>query len=218
MGGTSTDVSRFDGIYERVFENEFNGIRLRAPMLAVHTVAAGGGSILFYENARMRVGPESAGANPGPACYRRGGPLTVTDANVLTGRIHPDFFPPFSVPTADQKIDPTIVAEKFGDACLRELGKSPHETADGFLNIAVANMSEAIKRISIAQGADVTEYALQCFGGAGAQLACRVADALAMRTIMIHPLAGVLSAFGMGCAQTQARREQAVERPLDAVH
>ncbi|MEQ1866278.1 MAG: hydantoinase B/oxoprolinase family protein [Micropepsaceae bacterium] len=215
MGGTSTDVSRFDGIYERVFENEFNGIRLRAPMLAVHTVAAGGGSILFHENARMRVGPESAGANPGPACYRRGGPLTVTDANVLTGRIHPDFFPAVFGPTADQKIDPAIVQQKFGALAWR-IGKSAHETADGFLNIAVANMSEAIKRISIAQGADVTEYALQCFGGAGAQLACRVAGALSMRTILIHPLAGVLSAFGMGCAQTQARREQAVERPLDS--
>jgi len=215
MGGTSTDVSRFDGIYERVFENEFNGIRLRAPMLAVHTVAAGGGSILFYENARMRVGPDSAGANPGPACYRRGGPLTVTDANVMTGRVHADFFPSVFGPDADQKIDPAIVAEKFA-ALARNLGTSPQEAADGFLNIAVANMSEAIKRISIAQGADVMDYALQCFGGAGAQLACRVAGALGMRTILIHPLAGVLSAFGMGCAQTQARREQAIERPLDA--
>jgi 5-oxoprolinase (ATP-hydrolysing) len=215
MGGTSTDVSRFDGTYERIFENEFNGIRLRAPMLAVHTVAAGGGSILFYENARMRVGPDSAGANPGPACYRRGGPLTVTDANVMTGRIHPEFFPAVFGPDANQKIDRAVVAEKFAPLA-KALGKRPEDAADGFLNIAVANMSEAIKRISIAQGADVSEYALQCFGGAGAQLACRVADALAMRTILIHPLAGVLSAFGMGCAQTQARREQAVERPLDA--
>ncbi len=214
MGGTSTDVSRFDGTYERIFENELNGIRLRAPMLAVHTVVAGGGSILFYENARMRVGPESAGANPGPACYRKGGPLTVTDANVMTGRIAPANFPSVFGPKADQPIDAGIVADKF-HALARELRTSPQEAADGFLKIAVANMAEAIKRISIAQGADVTGYALQCFGGAGAQLACRVADALAMRTIMIHPLAGVLSAFGMGFAQTQARRERAIERALD---
>ena len=214
MGGTSTDVSRFDGHYERIFENELNGIRLRAPMLAVHTVAAGGGSILFYENARMRVGPESAGANPGPACYRKGGPLTVTDANVMTGRIHPDHFPKVFGPNADQPIDAAVVSEKFA-ALARELKTTAEDAADGFLKIAVANMAEAIKRISIAQGADVTEYALQCFGGAGAQLACRVADALGMKAIMIHPLAGVLSAFGMGFAQTQARREQAIEHPLD---
>ncbi len=214
MGGTSTDVSRFDGTYERIFENELNGIRLRAPMLAVHTVAAGGGSILFYENARMRVGPESAGANPGPACYRKGGPLTITDANVMTGRIPPAYFPSVFGPTADQTIDPGIVADKF-QKLARDLQTSPQEAADGFLKIAVANMAEAIKRISIAQGADVTEYALQCFGGAGAQLACRVADALNMKTIMIHPFAGVLSAFGMAYAQTQSRREKAVERPLE---
>ncbi|NOT39378.1 MAG: 5-oxoprolinase [Alphaproteobacteria bacterium] len=216
MGGTSTDVSRFDGTYERIFENELNGIRLRAPMLAVHTVAAGGGSILFYENARMRVGPESAGANPGPACYRKGGPLTVTDANVMTGRIHAANFPKVFGPNADEPIDAGVVADKF-HALARELKTSPQEAADGFLKIAVANMAEAIKRISIAQGADVTGYALQCFGGAGAQLACRVADALAMKTIIIHPLAGVLSAFGMGFAQTQARRERAIERPLEQV-
>ncbi len=214
MGGTSTDVSRFDGVFERIYENEVAGIRLRAPMLAVHTVAAGGGSILFYENARMRVGPESAGANPGPASYRKGGPLTVTDANVMTGRIHPHFFPFVFGPKANEGLDADAVAAKF-DVLARELNVTPHEAADGFLKIAVANMAEAIKRISIAQGADVTEYALQCFGGAGAQLACRVADALGMRTILIHPLAGVLSAFGMGFAQTQARREQAIEQPLD---
>jgi 5-oxoprolinase (ATP-hydrolysing) len=214
MGGTSTDVSRFDGRYERIFENELNGIRLRAPMLAVHTVAAGGGSILFYDNARMRVGPESAGANPGPACYRKGGPLTVTDANLMTGRIHPDFFPRVFGPNADEPLDPAIVAENF-HRLADELKTAPEDAADGFLKIAVANMAEAIKRISIAQGADVGDYALQCFGGAGAQLACRVADALGMRTIMIHPLAGVLSAFGMGFAQTQARRERAIELGLD---
>jgi 5-oxoprolinase (ATP-hydrolysing) len=213
MGGTSTDVSRFDGSYERIFENELSGIRLRAPMLAVHTVAAGGGSILFYENARMRVGAESAGANPGPACYRKGGPLTVTDANLMTGRIHTEYFPRVFGPSANEALDCDIVAKKFARLA-RELETSPQEAADGFLKIAVANMAEAIKRISVAQGADVGKYALQCFGGAGAQLACRVADALAMRTIMIHPLAGVLSAFGMGFAQTQARRERALEQPL----
>ncbi len=215
MGGTSTDVSRFDGHYERIYENEINGIRIRAPMLAVHTVAAGGGSILFFENARMRVGPESAGASPGPACYRKGGPLTITDANVMTGRIHPDFFPRVFGPGADQPIDIGVAAGKFATLS-RELGKTVEETAAGYLKIAVANMAEAIKKISIAQGVDVTTYALQCFGGAGAQLACCVAEALGMRTIMIHPFAGVLSAFGMGLAQVQARREKAVEAPLNS--
>ena len=213
MGGTSTDVSRFDGSYVRRFESEFSGIRVRAPMLAVHTVAAGGGSILFHENARMRVGPESAGANPGPASYRRGGPLTVTDANILVGRIQPRFFPNVFGQDATQPLDEMAVRSKFAELSAH-LGKSPEETADGFLAIAVANMAEAIKKISIAEGADVSRYALQCFGGAGAQLACRVADALDMRTILIHPFAGVLSAFGMGLARVQARREQAVEAPL----
>ncbi|MEQ1756232.1 MAG: hydantoinase B/oxoprolinase family protein [Micropepsaceae bacterium] len=215
MGGTSTDVSRFDGTYERRFESEFSGIRVRAPMLAVHTVAAGGGSILFHENARMRVGPESAGANPGPASYRRGGPLTVTDANLLVGRIQPQFFPKVFGPGANEPLDEDIVRTKF-DVLARQLGKSPEETADGFLDIAVANMAEAIKKISIAEGADVTLYTLQCFGGAGAQLACRVADALGMHSIMIHPFAGVLSAFGMGMAKLQVRREAAVEKALSA--
>jgi 5-oxoprolinase (ATP-hydrolysing) len=215
MGGTSTDVSRFDGVYARSFESEFSGIRIRAPMLSVHTVAAGGGSILFHENARMRVGPESAGANPGPACYRRGGPLTVTDANLLVGRVQPEFFPKVFGPKADQPLDADVVRSKFADLAAR-LGKTPEETADGYLDIAVANMAEAIKKISIAEGADVSLYALQCFGGAGAQLACRVADALGMRTIMIHPYAGILSAFGMGLAQVQARREKAVEASLSS--
>lgn len=214
MGGTSTDVSRFDGSYTRRFECEFSGMRIRAPMLAVHTVAAGGGSILFYENARMRVGPESAGANPGPASYRRGGPLTVTDANILVGRIKPAFFPAVFGANASRPLDEEIVRSKFAQLAHR-LGKSPEETADGFLEIAVANMAEAIKKVSIAEGADVTDYTLQCFGGAGAQLACRVADALGMRTIMIHPFAGVLSAFGMGHAQMQARRELAIEAALN---
>ena len=215
MGGTSTDVSRYDGAYERTFETEVGFMRIRSPMLAVHTVAAGGGSILFYEGARMRVGPESAGANPGPASYRRGGPLTVTDANIMVGRIQPDHFPRVFGPRADEPLDEAVVRQKFATLA-RTLGKSPEETADGFLDIAVANMAEAIKKISIAEGADASLYALQCFGGAGAQLACRVAAALGIRTIMIHPYAGILSAFGMGLAQVEARREQAVEAILSA--
>ena len=214
MGGTSTDVSRFDGTYERTFETEISGVRIRAPMLAVHTVAAGGGSILTFDGLRMRAGPESAGAIPGPACYRRGGPLTVTDANVMTGRIDAAFFPKVFGVSGHEPIDTAIVQERFADLA-RDLGQSPHQIADGFLSIAVANMAEAIKKISVAQGADVSEYTLQCFGGAGAQLACRVADALSMRTILIHPLAGVLSAFGMGHARVEARRERAIEAPLD---
>ncbi|MBU6156157.1 MAG: hydantoinase B/oxoprolinase family protein, partial [Alphaproteobacteria bacterium] len=215
MGGTSTDVSRFDGAYNRTFETEVGFMRIRSPMLAVHTVAAGGGSILFYEGARMRVGPESAGANPGPASYRRGGPLTVTDANIMVGRIQPDHFPRVFGPCADEPLDEAVVRQEFATLA-RTLGKSPEETADGFLDIAVANMAEAIKKISIAEGADASLYALQCFGGAGAQLACRVAAALGIRTIMIHPYAGILSAFGMGLAQVEARREQAVEAILSA--
>ena len=213
MGGTSTDVSRFDGAYNRTFETEICGMRIRAPMLAVHTVAAGGGSILFSEAARLRVGPESAGANPGPASYRRGGPLTVTDANIMVGRIQPRHFPHVFGPQANLPLDAEVVSERF-ERLARELGKSPEEAADGFLEIAVANMAEAIKKISIAEGADASLYTLQCFGGAGAQLACRVAGALDMKTIMIHPFAGILSAFGMGLAQVEARREKAVEAPL----
>lgn len=184
-------------------------------MLSVHTVAAGGGSILFHENARMRVGPESAGANPGPACYRRGGPLTVTDANLLVGRVQPEFFPKVFGPGANRALDADTVRSKFADLAAR-LGKTPEETADGYLDIAVANMAEAIKKISIAEGADVSLYAAAALGGAGAQLACRVADALGMRTIMIHPYAGILPAFGMGLAQVQARREKAVEASLSS--
>ena len=214
MGGTSTDVSRFDGTYERTFETEIAGVRIRAPMLAVYTVAAGGGSILNFDGLRMRAGPESAGALPGPACYRRGGPLTVTDANVMTGRVNAAFFPKVFGPTGIEPIDTTLVHERFATLA-RELGQTAQDIADGFLAIAVANMAEAIKKISVSQGADVSEYTLQCFGGAGAQLACRVADALSMRTILIHPLAGVLSAFGMGHARVEARRERAIEAPLD---
>jgi 5-oxoprolinase (ATP-hydrolysing) len=214
MGGTSTDVSRFDGIYERTFETEISGVRIRAPMLAVHTVAAGGGSILTFDGLRMRAGPESAGAIPGPACYRRGGPLTVTDANVMTGRINADYFPQVFGTSGRDPIATDLVHQRFADLA-RDLGQSPQQIADGFLAIAIANMAEAIKKISVAQGADVSEYALQCFGGAGAQLACRVADALSMRTILIHPLAGVLSAFGMGHARIEARRERAIEAALD---
>ena len=214
MGGTSTDVSRFDGTYERTFETEISGVRLRAPMLAVHTVAAGGGSILTFDGLRMRAGPESAGAIPGPACYRRGGPLTVTDANVMTGRINAEYFPKVFGASGREPIDTDIVQQEFTELA-HNLDRAPHDIADGFLSIAVANMAEAIKKISVAQGADVSEYTLQCFGGAGAQLACRVADALSMRTILIHPLAGVLSAFGMGHAHVEARRERAVEASLN---
>ena len=217
MGGTSTDVSRFDGTYNRSFETEYDGMRLRMPMLSVHTVAAGGGSILFCEGARMRVGPESAGANPGPASYRRGGPLTITDANILVGRIQPAHFPRVFGPNADEPLDSMVVRKKF-DVLAGAIGKSPEETAEGFLDIAVANMAEAIKRISIAEGADVSLYALQCFGGAGAQLACRVAASLGIRTIMIHPYAGLLSAFGMGLALVEARREKAIEELLANVN
>ena len=216
MGGTSTDVSHFDGTYERAFETQVAGVRMRAPMMRIHTVAAGGGSILHYDGARFRAGPDSAGANPGPACYRRGGPLAVTDCNVMLGRIQPDFFPHVFGPHADQPIDAGIVRAKFA-ALAAELGdgRSAEQVAEGFLTVAVENMANAIKEISIERGHDVTQYALCCFGGAGGQHACRVADALGMTTIFLHPLAGVLSAYGMGLADVRVLREKAVEARLD---
>ncbi|NWG25624.1 MAG: hydantoinase B/oxoprolinase family protein, partial [Pseudorhodoplanes sp.] len=215
MGGTSTDVSRFDGAYERIFENELNGIRLRAPMLAVHTVAAGGGSILHFDGARFRVGPDSAGANPGPACYRRGGPLAVTDANVMVGKLIPDYFPKIFGPQQDQPLDAEAVREKFA-ALAREVGggRKPEEVADGFIRIAVENMANAIKKISVQRGYDVTRYALNCFGGAGGQHACMVADALGMTKVLIHPFSSLLSAYGMGLADIRATRQQAIEEPF----
>ncbi|MGB1641935.1 MAG: hydantoinase/oxoprolinase family protein, partial [Paracoccaceae bacterium] len=220
MGGTSTDVCHYAGQYERSFETEVAGVRLRAPMMHIHTVAAGGGSILFYRNGRFQVGPESAGANPGPACYRRGGPLTVTDCNVMLGKLHPSHFPPVFGPNADEPLDVAIVEQKFealAKSISEETGEpeqSPHELAEGFLRIAVENMANAIKKISVQRGYDVTRYTLQCFGGAGGQHACLVADSLGMERVFIHPFAGVLSAYGMGLADIRHLKEQQFERPL----
>jgi len=219
MGGTSTDVSHFAGEFERQYETQVGGVRMRAPMLAIHTVAAGGGSVLRFDGSRYRVGPGSAGAVPGPAAYRRGGPLTVTDANVMLGRIQAAHFPAVFGPGGDQPLDTAIVADRFA-ALAAEIGAatgqhpSPEEVAAGFLAIAVANMANAIKKISVQRGHDVTRYVLATFGGAGGQHACAVADALAIETVLIHPLAGVLSAYGMGLADLTAMREQAVEAPL----
>jgi len=215
MGGTSTDVSHFDGEYERAFETEVAGVRMRAPMMLIHTVAAGGGSILHFDGARFRVGPDSAGANPGPACYRRGGPLAVTDANVMVGKLIPDFFPKIFGPSQDQPLDDKAVRASFA-ALAKETGKSPEETADGFIKIAVENMANAIKKISVQRGYDVTRYALNCFGGAGGQHACLVADALGMTKVLIHPFSSLLSAYGMGLADIRATRQQAIEEDFGA--
>ncbi|HEX3065455.1 MAG TPA: hydantoinase/oxoprolinase family protein, partial [Dongiaceae bacterium] len=217
MGGTSTDVSHYDGQFERAFETQVAGVRMRAPMMRIHTVAAGGGSILHYDGARFRVGPDSAAANPGPACYRRGGPLTVTDCNVMLGKLQASFFPHVFGPGADQPINADIVRRKFAElAKAIGDGRSAEQTAEGFLTIAIENMANAIKEISIERGHDVTQYALCCFGGAGGQHACRVADSLGMKTVFLHPLAGVLSAYGMGLADVRVLRERAVEAPFDA--
>jgi 5-oxoprolinase (ATP-hydrolysing) len=219
MGGTSTDVSHYAGEFERSFETLVAGVRMRAPMMRINTVAAGGGSICFFDGARYRVGPESAGANPGPACYRRGGPLTVTDCNVMLGKLQSEFFPSLFGPGADQPLDRAIVEEKF-TALAEEIAaktgnrRSAQEVAEGFVKIAVENMANAIKQISIERGYDVTDYTLCCFGGAGGQHACIVADALGMKRIFIHPLAGVLSAYGMGLADLRVIKEHAVEKYL----
>ena len=219
MGGTSTDVTHYAGEYERAFVTEVAGVRLAAPMMRIHTVAAGGGSICRFDGARFRVGPESAGANPGPASYRRGGPLTVTDCNVMVGKLDPALFPRVFGPSGDQPLDAAIVREKFAVLAAEVtasngLARSPEEVADGFLKIAVANMANAIKHISVERGYDVTEYTLCCFGGAGGQHACLVADALGMSRVLLHPLAGVLSAYGMGLADVRALKQQAVETRL----
>jgi 5-oxoprolinase (ATP-hydrolysing) len=220
MGGTSTDVSHYAGEFERAFETQVAGVRMRAPMMSIHTVAAGGGSILHFDGARYRVGPDSAGANPGPACYRRGGPLAVTDANVMLGKIQADFFPAVFGPGGDAPIDVEVVRRRFA-ALAEEIRaatgdeRSPEAVAEGFVAIAIGNMANAIKRISVQRGYDVTEYTLCTFGGAGGQHACAVADALGMRRVFIHPLAGVLSAYGMGLADITAMREQAVELRLE---
>ncbi|MCG2602880.1 MAG: hydantoinase B/oxoprolinase family protein, partial [Achromobacter sp.] len=221
MGGTSTDVSHYAGEFEREFETLVAGVRMRAPMMSIHTVAAGGGSILHFDGARLRVGPDSAGANPGPACYRRGGPLAVTDCNVLLGKIQPDFFPKVFGPDADEALDRDAVVQRFeamADEVRAATGRdmTPEQLAEGFLEIAVGNMAEAIKRISVQRGHDVTEYALTVFGGAGGQHACLVADALGMTTVFAHPLGGVLSAYGMGLADQTDMRQKTVEKVLDA--
>lgn len=221
MGGTSTDVSHFAGEYERTSDAVVAGVRLRAPMLSIHTVAAGGGSVCRFEGGRLRVGPESAGAVPGPAAYRRGGPLTVTDCNVMLGKLSPDFFPAVFGPDADQPLDVRAVRTRF-EALAAEVSTAtgrtttPGELAEGFVIIAVQNMAEAIRKISIQRGYDVTRYVLNCFGGAGGQHACLVADALGMTKVLLHPFAGVLSAYGMGLAEVRAIRQATEAAPLDA--
>jgi 5-oxoprolinase (ATP-hydrolysing) len=213
MGGTSTDVSHFAGEFEREFETQVAGVRMRAPMMSIHTVAAGGGSLLAFDGARFRVGPQSAGANPGPACYRRGGKLAVTDANVILGKVQPTYFPKMFGLRGDEALSYEASFEKFNDMS-RQVGRSAEEVAEGFINIAVQQMANAIKKISVARGYDVTRYTLQCFGGAGGQHACLVADALGMTRVFVHPLAGVLSAYGMGLADQNVIREQAIETLL----
>jgi 5-oxoprolinase (ATP-hydrolysing) len=217
MGGTSTDVCHYDGEFERAFETEVAGVRMRAPMMRIHTVAAGGGSVLHYDGARFSVGPDSAGANPGPKCYRRGGPLAVTDANVMVGKLRAENFPKIFGEDQDQPLDVEAVkaafaelAEEIGD------GRSPEQVAEGFLAIAIENMANAIKKISVQRGYDVSGYALTCFGGAGGQHACAVADSLGMTTVVVHPHSGILSAYGMGLADIRANRTQSVVQPLSA--
>ncbi len=219
MGGTSTDVSHYSGEYERAFETEVAGVRLRAPMMQIHTVAAGGGSILHFDRGRYQVGPDSAGASPGPACYRNGGPLTVTDCNVMLGKLQPHHFPNVFGPSAAEALDVEVVRERFAGLAeeIRAAtgdSRSPTEVAAGFLAIAVENMANAIKKISVQRGYDVSEYVLACFGGAGGQHACLVGDALGMNTVFLHRHAGVLSAYGMGLADMRLMREQSVETEL----
>ncbi|MBN8841354.1 MAG: hydantoinase B/oxoprolinase family protein [Sphingomonadales bacterium] len=221
MGGTSTDVMLYAGQFERAFDTEVAGVELRVPMMAIETIAAGGGSILHFDGARYRVGPDSAGANPGPASYRRGGPLTITDANVFVGKIQPGHFPAIFGPDGDQPLDRDTVAARFADlaaeiAAATGRAQEPRDVAEGFLTVAVANMAGAIKRVALERGEDVTRFALQCFGGAGGQHACKVAETLGMRTVLIHPFAGVLSAYGMGLADRAAMRQRSLERTLDA--
>jgi len=220
MGGTSTDVAHYAGEYERAFDAEVAGVRLRAPLMQIHTVAAGGGSICQFDGVRLRVGPESAGADPGPAAYRRGGPLTVTDCNVLLGRIQPEFFPAVFGQGGDQALDGQVVAERFRVLAAdiqnaTGVSQTPHGVAAGCIRIAVENMANAIKKISVQRGHDVTEYTLSCFGGAAGQHACLVADALGMQTVFMHPLAGVLSAYGIGLADVTVMKQRAVEAVLD---
>ena len=220
MGGTSTDVTHYSGQYERVFDTAVAGVRIRAPMMNIHTVAAGGGSIIVFDGAKFRVGPESAGANPGPACYRRDGPLTVTDANLLVGKIQPEFFPHVFGPDGDQSLNSGVVRQKFEDLAdqvraATGIERTPEELAHGALAIADDNMANAIKKISIQRGYDIGGYTLNCFGGAGAQHACRVADLLGVSSVLIHPFASVLSAYGIGLADVRVIKQRSVERPLD---
>ncbi len=220
MGGTSTDVALYAGHFERTFDGEVAGTRVRAPMLAIHSVAAGGGSILRFDGARFRVGPESAGADPGPACYRRGGPLTITDANVCVGKIQPRHFPSIFGPAADLPLDAEIVRAGFAALAAAVSAASaavmePRAVAAGFLRVAVSHMANAIKQVSLEKGHDVGQFTLQCFGGAGGQHACLVAEELGMSRILIHPLAGVLSAYGMGLADQSVQRERAIERAFE---
>lgn len=215
MGGTSTDVAHYAGDLEKDFETEVAGVRMRAPMMKIHTVAAGGGSLLTYDGSRFRVGPESAGANPGPASYRRGGPLAVTDANVMLGKLQPDLFPSVFGPNQNEPLDRDVVVAKF-EAVAKESGSSSgEEVAEGFLKIAVENMANAVKKISVQRGYDITKYALTCFGGAGGQHACAVADVLGMKTVVVHHFAGILSAYGMGLADIKAARQKSIEKTLD---
>jgi 5-oxoprolinase (ATP-hydrolysing) len=215
MGGTSTDVAHYEGDYERAFDTEVAGVRIRAPMMRIHTVAAGGGSILHYSAGRFQAGPDSAGANPGPACYRRGGPLAVTDANVMLGKLRPEYFPAIFGPGQNERLDREIVARRFA-ALATEIGdgKTPEEVAEGFITIAVENMANAVKKISVQRGYDVTRYLLNCFGGAGGQHACLVADALGMEAVLIHPFSGLLSAYGIGLSSIFASRQQALVKVL----
>lgn len=216
MGGTSTDVAHYAGDLEKDFDTEVAGVRMRAPMMKIHTVAAGGGSLLTYDGSRYRVGPQSAGANPGPASYRRGGPLAVTDANVMLGKLQPKFFPSVFGPDQKQPLDKVAVEEKFNKIARQSGASSPEEVAEGFLKIAVENMANAVKKISVQRGYDITKYALTCFGGAGGQHACAVADVLGMKTIIIHPFSGILSAYGMGLADIKASRQRSVEKTFSS--
>jgi 5-oxoprolinase (ATP-hydrolysing) len=220
MGGTSTDVSHFAGDYERAFDTEVGGVRISAPMMRIHSIAAGGGSIIRFDGSRLRVGPESAGANPGPACYRRGGPLTITDANVMLGRIQPGYFPAVFGSGADEALDADAVTAGFAELAGRMsqasgLAISAEQAAAGALQIAVGDMANAIKRISVMRGYDVSGYTLQCFGGAAGQHACSVADALGIARIFVHKFAGVLSAYGMGLADQIAMRSAALEMQVN---
>ena len=219
MGGTSTDVAHYAGEYERELDSEIAGARMRVPVLAIHTIAAGGGSILAFDGASYRVGPESGGSNPGPACYRRGGALTITDANVMLGKIQPQYFPAVFSQDANQPLDREIVLQKFTELTATintatSNNLTPEQVASGFMAIAVANMANAIKKISLQRGYDVTRYVLCCFGGAGAQVACLVADNLGMSKILIHPYAGVLSAYGIGLADIRTTKVESVEMAL----